>query len=132
MIRIASCAVLLAAAASFAPAAFAAKGEPVTDCVDLGDDQEIVRAGGGQQFFLRNGNEHYRVSFQHSCDSILTTPRVDISTQGQANRLCAADTRVKTKRDTCRVAHRSSKNPSCSRNARLCASSCRLSKNTAW
>lgn len=95
--------LLLALTLAVAPiAAFA--GEAVTDCVDLGDDQEIVRAGGGQQFFLRNGNEHYRVSFQHSCDSILTTPRVDISTQGQANRLCAADTRVKTKRDTCRVA----------------------------
>ena len=95
--------LLLALTLAVAPiAAFA--GEAVTDCVDLGDDQEIVRAGGGQQFFLRNGNEHYRVSFQHSCDSILTTPRVDISTQGQANRLCAADTRVKTKRDTYRVA----------------------------
>ena len=95
--------LLLAMALAMAPiAAFA--GDAITECVDLGDDQEIVRAGGGQQFFLRNGSDHYRVSFQHSCDSILTTPRVDISTQGQANRLCAADTRVKTKRDTCRVA----------------------------
>ena len=94
--------LLLAMALASAPiAAFA--GDAITECVDLGDDQEIVRAGGGQQFFLRNGSDHYRVSFQHSCDSILTTPRVDISTQGQTNRLCAADTRVKTKRDTCRV-----------------------------
>jgi len=95
--------LLLAMALATVPiAAFA--GDAITECVDLGGDQEIVRAGGGQHFFLRNGSDHYRVSFQHSCDSILTTPRVDISTQGQANRLCAADTRVKTKRDTCRVA----------------------------
>ena len=95
--------LLLALALAIVPsAAFA--GDAVTGCVDLGNDQEIVRAAGGQQFFLRNGSDHYRVAFQHSCDSIMLTPRVDISTDGQANRLCAADTRVKTSRDTCRVA----------------------------
>lgn len=95
--------LLLALALAIAPvAAFA--GEAVTDCVDLGNDQEIVRAAGGQQFFLRNGSDHYRVAFQHSCDSIMLTPKVDISTDGQANRLCATGTRVKTSRDTCRVA----------------------------
>ena len=95
--------LLFALALAIVPsAAFA--GDAVTGCVDLGNDQEIVRAAGGQQFFLRNGSDHYRVTFQHSCDSILMTPRIDISTGGQANRLCAADTRVKTTRDTCRVA----------------------------
>ncbi len=95
--------LLFALALAIVPsAAFA--GDAVTGCVDLGNDQEIVRAAGGQQFFLRNGSDHYRVAFQHSCDSIMLTPRVDISTDGQANRLCAADTRVKTSRDTCRVA----------------------------
>lgn len=95
--------LLLALALAIAPlAAFA--GQTITGCVDLGDDQEIVRAAGGQQFFLRNGGDHYRVEFQHSCDSILLTPRIDISTKDQTNRLCATDTRVKTSRDTCRVA----------------------------
>jgi hypothetical protein len=94
---------LLTLALAIAPvAAFA--GDAITDCVDLGNDQEIVRAGGGQQFFLRNGDDHYKVAFQHSCDSILITPRIDISTGGQPNRLCAVDTRVRTSRDTCRVA----------------------------
>ncbi|MCR6627575.1 MAG: hypothetical protein NVV67_15255 [Pseudoxanthomonas sp.] len=95
--------LLFALALAIVPsAAFA--GDSVTGCIDLGNDQEIVRAAGGQQFFLRNGSDHYRVTFQHSCDSILMTPRIDIRTGGQANRLCAADTRVKTTRDTCRVA----------------------------
>ena len=30
--------------------------------MDLGSDQEIVRAAGGQQFFLRNGSEHHSLS----------------------------------------------------------------------
>ena len=95
--------LLLALALAIVPsAAFA--GEAIIDCVDLGTDQEVVRAAGGQQFFLRNGGDHYRVAFQHSCDSILLTPRIDISTEGQANRLCGSGTRVKTSRDTCRVA----------------------------
>lgn len=97
--------LLAALAVAIAPfAALAAStGEAITDCVDLGSDQEIVRAGGGQQFFLRNGDDHYRVSFQRTCDSITMTSRVEISTEGQPNRLCAAGTRVKTTRDTCRV-----------------------------
>ncbi|MEL1264520.1 hypothetical protein [Pseudoxanthomonas putridarboris] len=96
---------LLALALAFAAAPMAAAaGEAITDCVDLGNDQEIVRAAGGQQFFLRNGSDHYRVAFQQSCSSITTTSRIDISTEGQANRLCADDTRVQTNRDTCRVA----------------------------
>lgn len=95
--------LLFALVLAIAPsAAFA--GEAIAGCVDLGNDQEIVRATGGQQFFLRNGSDHYRVAFQGSCDSIMVTRRIDISTGGQANRLCAADTRVKTARDTCRVA----------------------------
>jgi hypothetical protein len=94
---------LFALALAIAPsAAFA--GEAITDCVELGSDQEIVRAGGSQQFLLRNGSDHYRVSFAHGCDSIRTTPRIDISAEDQANRLCPTGTRVKTSRDTCRVA----------------------------
>ena len=85
--------LLFALALAIAPAACFA-GEAITECVDLGNDQEIVRNAGGQQLFLRNGSDHYRVAFERSCDSIMMTPRIDISTDGQANRLCPANTRV--------------------------------------
>ncbi len=81
----------------------ASAGESVTQCVSLGNSQEIVRSAGGQQFFLKDGDSHYRVGFAHSCDSIMTTPSVEISTNGEVNQLCPEGTKVKTKRDSCRV-----------------------------
>lgn len=93
---------LLAFALALLPsAAFA--GEALADCVELGNDREIVRPG-GQQFLLRDGTNHYRVSLLRSCDSLSIASRIDISTDDQANRLCPADTRIRTDRDTCRVA----------------------------
>jgi hypothetical protein len=82
----------------------AEQGTPVTDCVTLGDQQEVVRSGGGNRFFLKDGDSHYGVAFLRSCDSIATTSKVEISTAGQVNRLCAQDTKVKTDRDICEVA----------------------------
>lgn len=79
----------------------AEQGTPLTDCVTLGDQQEIVRAGGGNRFFLKDGDSHYGVAFRGSCDSISTTSKVEISTAGQANRLCSQDTQVRTDRDIC-------------------------------
>ena len=49
---------------------FAMAGEPVADCVALGSSQEIVRAGGGGQIFLRDGQSHYRLGFARNCDSV--------------------------------------------------------------
>ncbi|WAC64089.1 hypothetical protein OVA13_04730 [Pseudoxanthomonas sp. SL93] len=94
--------VLLMLTASAAPL-LAWAGEPVSACVSLGNDQEIVRAGNGDQFYLRDGQAHYRVAFRNSCDSITITPTVEISTNGQVGQLCPRDTKVKTKRDICRV-----------------------------
>jgi hypothetical protein len=87
---------------SLAPLA-AQAGEPVTACVSLGNDQEIIRAGGGEQFYLRDGQSHYRVAFRNSCAAITMTPTVEISTNGQVGQLCPQDTKVMTKRGNCRV-----------------------------
>lgn len=76
---------------------------PLADCVALGDQQEIIRASGGSKFFLKDGDNHYGVAFRHSCDSILTTSKVEISTAGEVNRLCPQGTRVKTDRGVCDV-----------------------------
>lgn len=82
----------------------AEQGTPLTDCVTLGNQQEIVRTGGGgDRFFLKDGDNHYRVAFRRSCGSISTTSKVEISTAGEANRLCPQDTRVETDRDVCEV-----------------------------
>ena len=87
--------------ASFASNASAS--ESATECVDLGSDQEIVRAGSGQQIFLRDGQAHYRISFARACDSIQLTPSIKISTDGQDNRLCPSGTKVRTKQANCAV-----------------------------
>ena len=82
---------------------FAMAGEPVADCVALGSSQEIVRAGGGGQIFLRDGQSHYRLGFARNCDSVTMTPTIQISADGQADRLCPAGTKVRTKTSTCDV-----------------------------
>lgn len=87
--------------ASFAFTASAS--ESATECVDLGSDQEIVRAGSGQQIFLRDGQTHYRIGFARACDSIQMTSSVKISTDGQENRLCPSGTKVRTKEANCAV-----------------------------
>lgn len=72
-------------------------------CVTLGGQQEIVRAGGGNRFFLKDGDSHYAVAFRRTCDSMATTSKVEISTAGEVNRLCPKEARVKTDRDICEV-----------------------------
>lgn len=83
--------------------ALASANEPVNQCVALGGEQEVVRNAGGQQIFLRDGQSHYRIGFSKTCDSIVTTPSIEISANGEANQLCPQGTQVRTKRDTCRV-----------------------------
>jgi len=81
----------------------ASASESATECVDLGSNQEIVRAGSGQQIFLRDGQTHYRIGFARACDSIQMTPSLKISTDGQDNRLCPSGTKVRTKQANCAV-----------------------------
>jgi hypothetical protein len=76
---------------------------PLTDCVSLGKQQQIVRAGGNSQFFLKDGENHYNVAFRRSCDSILRTSKLEISTAGEVDRLCPQGTQVKTDDGVCEV-----------------------------
>lgn len=95
------CTAALLAGAAFA--ANAADNTPITDCVDLGANQEIVRSGGAQSMLLRDGDTHYLVGFRGDCSSLATASRIEISTDGAANRLCPKGTKVKTNRATCSV-----------------------------
>jgi hypothetical protein len=81
----------------------AEQGAPFADCVTLGNQQEIVRAGGGNRFFLKDGDSHYSVTFRRTCDSMATTSKVEISTAGEVNRLCPQEAEVKTDRNICEV-----------------------------
>jgi hypothetical protein len=94
-------AALLAAAASTASAAGNA---PLTDCVDLGANQEIVRSGGAQSMLLRDGDEHYLVDFRGDCSAVATAISIAIRTDGTANRLCPKGAEVVTDRSNCRIA----------------------------
>jgi hypothetical protein len=90
--------------AGIAFAANAAENTQLTDCVDLGSNQEIVRSGGAQSMLLRDGDAHYLVGFRGDCGSLATASSIEIDTDGTANRLCPKGTKVKTRRSVCNVA----------------------------
>jgi hypothetical protein len=96
----------LCTAAMLAGAAFAANAAgnpPLTDCVDLGANQEIVRSGGSQSMLLRDGDAHYLVGFRGDCGALSTATSIEIRTDGTANRLCPKGTTVVTNRSNCSV-----------------------------
>ena len=94
---------LAALLAGAAPAANAADSTPISDCVDLSANQEIVRSGGAQNMLLRDGDAHYLIDFRGNCSSLATASTIEISTDGAANRLCPKGSKVKTNRSTCSV-----------------------------
>ena len=77
--------------------------EPLTDCKDLGNDQQIVRTAGGQHIFLRDGESHYRLVFARDCSSVATASTIKITADDQPDRLCPTGTIVRTNNDVCRV-----------------------------
>jgi hypothetical protein len=77
--------------------------QTLPDCVTLGQDQQIVRTGSSQQFFLKNGQDHYRVSVGNGCGALAIASRIDIHTDGTDNRLCPSGSQVKTNRESCPV-----------------------------
>lgn len=85
------------------PAAHASE-DALTDCVDLGNDQEIVRSGGSEAFLLRDGDTHYLVSLRGSCGSLPTASKIEIQTDGTSNRLCAKGSKVLTNKSICQIA----------------------------
>lgn len=77
-------------------------GEPLSECVDLSAGHQATRFG-TQYLMVKDGDEHYRLGFGGSCDTLSTSSTVRISTDSAANRLCPEGTQVSTKRDTCKV-----------------------------
>ena len=97
-------ACLVAAAAAFmAPApASAADAMPLEGCVNLSPTHEGVRFG-SKSLLVKDGDAHYRVDLGRSCSAMTLATSVTIETDGQANRLCAADSEVSTNRGSCDV-----------------------------
>lgn len=94
--------LVFVAFAGFASAAYAQDNEKLADCVDLPADYQAARFG-SQYLLVKDGDNYYRLGFNGSCSAISLSSSVKISTDGQANRLCPSNTKVSSKRDSCKV-----------------------------
>lgn len=95
--------LILVALLGFATAAHARQeNEKLADCVDLPADYQASRFG-SQYLLVKDGDNYYRLGFNGSCSAISLSSSVKISAEGQANRLCPNDTKVSSKRDSCKV-----------------------------
>lgn len=92
---------LLLLAACAAPA-WAAEGERLEGCVDLSESHEGMRYG-SRYLLVKDGDAHYRVDFGKACSALTLSSAVTIKTNGQSNQLCASDTKVASKRASCKV-----------------------------
>ena len=91
--------ILLAACATAAHAKD--RSEPLADCVELSPDYQVARFG-SQYLMVKDGDAYYRIAFGGSgCSAITLSSSVKIATDGKANQLCPAASKVKTKRDSC-------------------------------
>ena len=95
-------AFMLAACATSAHASQANSRAPLADCVNLGEDHQAVRFG-TQYVLIENGDAHYRLKFNGSCDALTVATSVEISTDGQANRLCPENSRLTSRTKSCSV-----------------------------
>ena len=84
--------VALAVSASALPAhaADAPAAANAADCIQLGSDQQLVRAGASRNILLRNGQDHYLVHFQDDCSAAGYSRKLSFATDGQQGLLCAA------------------------------------------
>lgn len=96
-------ALILVALTGFASVAHARQeNEKLTDCVDLPAGYQAARFG-SQYLLVKDGDNYYRVGFNGSCSAIAVSSSVTISTDGQVNRLCPTDSKISSKRDSCRA-----------------------------
>ena len=95
-------AVLLAACAATSQARTAVNQNPLTDCVDLGVDHQAIRFG-TQYVLIQDGDAHYRLHFNGSCDALTVATSIEISTDGQVNRLCPQKSRLVSRMKSCSV-----------------------------
>ena len=92
-----------ALAATLAGPAIAAIGEPVEDCIDLSQDRSL-RHNGAQFLYVRDGAEHYRLSFRGGrCDPMTMTSKIALSTDATVNRVCPGTARLKARGESCLV-----------------------------
>jgi hypothetical protein len=88
---------------SVAGTALASAGEPVQECVDLTPERSL-RHNGAQFLYVRDGEEHYRLSFRDGrCNVMTMTSKLDLVTGEAENRVCPEGSRVKARGQSCRV-----------------------------
>ncbi|MBT2767432.1 hypothetical protein J7J08_07250 [Stenotrophomonas sp. ISL-67] len=95
------CLLAVTALAGTAAAQTAPAGD---DCVVLSSDHQIVRKNAAQSVLLRNGSDHYVVSFTNSCGSAATSRKLDFDTPSQESQVCAGVSKLVTDSQFCSVA----------------------------
>ena len=88
---------------SVAGPTLASVGEPVQDCIELTPERSL-RHNGAQFLYVRDGADHYRLSFRDGrCNAMTMTSKLDLVTGEAENRVCPEGSRVKARGQTCRV-----------------------------
>lgn len=97
---------LSAAALSAMPAHAAdAPAAGTDDCIQLGSDQQLVRANASRNVLLRNGQDHYVVHFESDCGKAAYSRKLAFVTDGQEGRVCSAGrTELRMEGAACSVA----------------------------
>lgn len=96
-------ATLLASGATFSLPAAALKGEQVDQCLEL-EAGHVLRRSGSQFLYVKNGADHYRVSFvSGQCGQLAVSSKFHVDTDGARDRICPEDTRVMTRGGSCAV-----------------------------
>lgn len=60
------------------------------DCIQLGSDQQLVRAGASRNVLLRNGQDHYVVHFESDCGKAAYSRKLAFITDGQTGQVCGS------------------------------------------
>lgn len=94
--------LLAMAGAAAAATPNATSDSAMSDCVDLSANHEAFRYS-NQALLIADGDAHYKVSFGSGCDALMAAATVDITTGGQANRLCPKGSRVSARTYSCSV-----------------------------
>lgn len=89
------------AAGSLLPAT-AKDAAPLPDCVVLSDAHQGTRGTEGKQLLLKDGDAHYRVAFDRTCQ-VMSRSSVQVQTDGQANLLCPSGSSVHAANRRCEV-----------------------------
>lgn len=96
--------VLLGALALSAGAVLASPVLAADDCLQLGSDQQLVRAGTSTNVLLRNGQDHYVVHFAADCAKASYSRKLTFTTDGKEGQLCGAGrSELRTDNGVCMV-----------------------------